>query len=680
MTSTRSIWLAAGSVRVGIDPARGAITSLAYGDREFVASSTAGSLVRLAVPLEGYDAHWMELGGVVPRVEQETDRVTLCYDRVVSAQTVLDVAVRIEFRVGEEGLILRAEVTNRSERLVPQVAFPQLQGLVARAPGHPTALQLPGRRMMPFDELVMRPDDLSFLDVHLQEYIYYGCPDFTMKWFDFGDPQGGISMYSRNTRYTTQGLLVERQDRATERLNLRWTHYPELAPGEAWDSGEFVVLPHEGDWYVGARAYQQFASEQYPYRAPQHIREALAIRSIWPALRNTRPTFTFKEIPEYVLEAAEDSLGIGEVVLWHWWLKNGLPMIIDERLGDEQDLREALAACREGGVPVALFVSHHILREGEETDPSWVHRNRAGQVIVWNWTYSDEYLPKFPVLFQATHSMVKASALSRGWREASLQEYRRIMDLGAESICFDVFYAWNEPDYSPTADGRPDEAGERLKTFGLQARDIIHETRPEGTFSGEWPSDIKVPVIDYTWDWRNGYDVADSAPFRYVFPQFRLNANVGAHPRGPALAFMEGALLNVMPGGLRTERLVDHPQLSDQLRRLTALRRRFLPFFTEGQYHHLEGMTVSGGDARLYAHGGAMLVILCNASDGPASITVSVDPALIGLRGDHWQAAVFASDGTHRDVGLHEGVVRLEQLVSPDDVTVIHLTAGMGVP
>lgn len=673
MYEAETIRLCAGAVRAEIDPSRAALVALSYGDREFVAADATGSLVRVAAPVEGYDAHWMRPGGVAPRIEQGPQQVTLTYDRLVSAHTELEVSVRIQAGIGDEGLILRAEVANHGDVLIPQVAFPQLQGLVPREPGHTAVLQLPGRRMRPFEELVMRPEDMSFLEVPLQEYIHYGCLDFTMKWFDFGDSRGGFSVYSTNTRYTTQGLLVERQDRFSERLNLRWAHYPELRAGETWDSGEFVVVPHEGDWYAGARAYQRFAAEQYPYNAPRHIREALAVRSIWPALRNTRPTFTFKELPEYALEAADESLGIGEVVLWHWWLKNGLPIVIDERLGDEAELREALAACRDGGVRMSMFVSHHILREGDETDPSWVHRNRAGQAIVWNWTYSDEYLPKFPVLFQATHSMVKASALSRGWRETALAEYRRIMDLGAESICFDVFYAWNEPDYSPTADGRPDEAGERLKEFGRQAREIVHAVRPEGTFSGEWPSDIKVPIIDYTWDWRNARDVADCAPFRYVFPQFRLNANVGAHPRGPALAFMEGALLNVMPGGLRTQRLADNPELVEQLRRLAALRRRFLPFFTDGQYHHLEGVSVSGGEVRLYACDGAALLVLCNAGDDQATISVEVEPERIGLARTRWHATAYPSDGTRFDAGSHDQVIRLHRQVAPDDVIAVHL-------
>lgn len=662
-----------GATSVEIDPARCALVSLRHGDREYVDPERAGSLVRLAVPVDGHDAHAAEIADAEPAVERDGQRVVLTYAGVASVHGTLGVTVEVHLALGDDGLTVRARVANEDDRLVPQVAFPQLQGLTPRTAGDETALQLPGRRMLPFEELAMRPDDLSFLEVPLQEYIYYGCLDLTMKWLDYGDAEGGVTMYSRDTRYTSQGLLVQRQDRFTERLDLRWAHYPELRNGEAWDSGEFVILPHDGDWYAGARAYQRFAAQQYPYRAPQRIREALAVRSIWPALRNTLPTFRFTEMPDYALECADDSLGIGEVVLWHWWLKNGLPMIVDDRLGSEDELRAALAACREGGVPVSMFVSHYILREGDETDPSWVHRKRAGQAIVWNWTYSDEYLPKFPVRFRATHSMVKASFLSEGWRKTSLEEYRRIMDLGAESICFDVFYAWDEPDYSPTADGRPDEAGERLLEFGEAARDIVHAARPDGSFSGEWPSDTKVPVMDYTWDWRNAYDVADCAPFRYVFPQFRLNANVGDHPRGPSLAFMEGALLNVMPGGLRTRRLADCPGLVDQLRRLTALRRRFLAFFTQGQFHHLEGLAVAGGEARLYAHDDEVLVVACNPSDAPAQVTAEVDPAVPGLAAGTRRATVVTSDGGESDAGAHDGRVRLTLDVAADDVVLLHL-------
>jgi hypothetical protein len=669
-----TVVLPAGDGTVEIDPTTGAVRQITVAGRGLLDPAHTGSLMRLAVPVEGYAAHHLDLSLGEPTVEQRDGGVRLVYDRLTSES--LDLAVRVELDVAAtaDGVVLRAKVRNDSDVDIPQVVFPQVFGIVP-GPSEPTRLQLPGRRMMPLTELAMRPDDLSFLEVPMQEYIYYGCLDLTMKWFDVGDAEGGLTVYWRSPRYTTQGLLVELQDRSADRTNLRWAQYPTLKPGDEWDSDDVVLVPHRGDWHVGAEAYRQFVKERYVYDAPRHIREALAIRSVWPALRNTRPTFRFEQLPDYVEEVADPALGVGEVVLWHWWLKNGYPIIVDERLGSEGDLRDALARCHEIGVPVSMFVSHHILRDTDETDPDWLHRNKTGQAVVWNWTYSDEYVPKFPVLFAATHSMIKASALSPGWRKTGLEEYRRAIDLGGDGICFDVFYAWGEPNYSASADGEPDEEGERLLQFAREARDLIRERRPNGTFSGEWPSDLKVPVIDYTWDWRNAYDVADCAAFRYVFPQFRLNANVGAHPRGPVTAFMEDALLNIMPGGLRTQRLADHPELIALLRGLNALRRRFLPFFTEGRYRHLEGSTVTGGDARVYTHDGDLLVILTNPSDASADVSVTVDPSALGLTADAWAVTAHALDGSVSERETTSGAYRTSEALGPDGLLVLHLGA-----
>jgi hypothetical protein len=124
--------------------------------------------------------------------------------------------------------------------------------------------------------------------------------------------------------------------------------------------------------------------------------------------------------------------------------------------------------------------------------------------------------------------------------------------------------------------------------------------------------------------------MADAGPFRYVFPQFRLNTNVNEHPRGALLGFMEGALLNVIPGNMRTYRLRDCPELSRMLRQLAALRRRFLPYFTEGQFRFREGLSVDGGDSRLYTHDDHILVIVTNPSDVTADVTISVDPTVWG--------------------------------------------------
>ena len=108
------------------------------------------------------------------------------------------------------------------------------------------------------------------------------------------------------------------------------------------------------------------------------MREALAIRTMWAAVRNAdAPAGGLDRIVQIAEEVADPALGVAELVVWHWWQKNGLPLILDPRLGTEADLRSVLARCRELGVPVSLFVSHHLLRDSDETPREWRHLNAA---------------------------------------------------------------------------------------------------------------------------------------------------------------------------------------------------------------------------------------------------------------------------------------------------------------
>lgn len=674
-----AVRLQAGSGSVDLDPETGAVTSIQLDGRAFVseAGRTSG-LVRMSVPTDNYPSHYLELGTHGrPDVQQIDGGVRLVYDGLRSQYAELAVDVAVDLTTTDDGLVVRARVENNSAQTIPQLVFPQLIGLEAVGGTDGTRLQLSRRRFEPFTELAMRPEDARWLENPLQTWFHYGVKEFSMKWLDYGDADGGLTVYSRDTRYTTQDLVLDRQARDLDLLDLRWTHYPYIAPGESWDSGDYVLLLHGGDWYAGARAFQSFARDAYPYHAPRRIREALAIRSVWPAIRNSPPTFRFDGLHTYAEEIADPDLGIGELVLWHWWLKNGLPMIIDQRLGKQQELEAALATCAELGVTVSMFVSHNILRQTDETDMAWCHLNAAGQRVENNWTYGRDFLPRFRLSFMGTHAMVDATPASKGWRDQALTDYAKALDYGGVSLCFDVFHAPYGPEYNPSADCRPDEAGVRLVEFAQQARELIHARNPEGSFSGEFVSDTKLPVLDYTWEWTNSYDIADAGPFRYVFPHFRLNANVGTHPRGALIAFMEDALLNLIPGQMHSHHLADHPDLLAMVRNLAALRRRFLPYFTEGQFRSLEGLSVDGGDARVFSHGEDVLIIAINPTDEPVTVQVGVDPTTWGGGEAARTATVYGLDGSVRQgASPPETGQRLSADLGPDDLIIVELVAG----
>lgn len=619
---------------VEVDPQSGGLAALHLTEPEtsFVARPSTAGLLRFALPLSHFPSHHVEVGTHgAPTIERRDDTLTLTYETLTTSEGTFPVRVEITLMAAPDGLRLRARVHNGGSDVIPQVCFPQLLGLGAIDGAEETRIQLSRGQVWPLLELTARPDDARFLQIHLQRYIPRGSGIHNMKWLDYGSSQRGFSLYREETRDVTQGLLVDRPDRMDDQINLSWVHFPFIQPGETWDSGEFVLLPHAGDWFAGARAYQSYAAQHYPYNAPKRLREALGVRSMWAAVRSTPPTFPLSEIPEYAAELKD--LDLAELIIWHWWLKNGYPIFLDPRLGTEAQFKDALDRCRAAGVPVSLFVSHHLVRDTDESDPSWFYRNAAQQHLLSNWTYGPGYTPRFGPTFIGTHSMVWGTALSPGWRETGLSEYRKIQEkYGPVSICFDVFVASAAPDFNPDADGRPDEEGEKLLEFAREARALIaeanRETNPEATFSGEFTADTKQSYLDYTWEWKNGSDMEASAPFRYVFPHFRLNANVNEHPRGALIAFMEGALLNVMPGNMHSWRLRDCPELVAMLKKLAALRKRYLRYFTEGQFRFTEGLTVRGGVARVYTHGEDVLVIAINPTDAPADVTVAVDPSV----------------------------------------------------
>lgn len=660
------------------DRDNGAITRIHLDESEtdFVRHPSGAGLLRIAAPFEHYPSHFAETSARAhPEVERGGDGVRITWPELVSDEGPLAVRVEIALNATSDGLVMSARVHNGWSEPIPEVIFPQLLDLEAIGGTVTTRLRLGRGNLRPFRELTMKPDDAWWLDRRLQRYLPFGGIPFNMKWLDFGDEKRGLTLYSRDTRHTTQGLLLQRPSRNVDCLHLRWIHYPFIQPGETWESGEYVLRPHAGDWYAGARAYQAFARTSYPYRAPQRIREALAVRSIWPAVRNAPPNFPIRKLPDYAAELTDPELGVTEMILWHWWLKNGYPIFLDPRLGTEEEFRAAIKACTGMGVPVVLFVSHHLVRDTDESDPEWFHLNAGGQPVADNWTYGRDFLPMFQVPFSGTHAMLRGSALSRGWREEGWRNYREILGRGASGICFDVFGAAKTPNFNPAIDGNPDEEGEKLLAFAERARRMIHAANPDGTFSGEHIADVNVPVLDYTWEWKNGYELVDAAAFRYVFPDYRLNANVNHHPRGALIGFMEGALLNLIPGNMHSHFLKDCPELVATLRQLTPLRRRFLPFFTDGQYRFMEGLTVEGGRARLYTHGDAILVVAVNPTDAPAEITVSVDPSVWGATPGSGRITVLHLDGRELESAATEHAPFTRSMrLEPDSLRIIEFS------
>ena len=254
-------------------------------------------------------------------------------------------------------------------------------------------------------------------------------------------------------------------------------------------------------------------------------------------------------------------------------------------------------------MPVSLFVSHHLLRDSDETPPEWRHFNAALQPVQDDWTYGRDFLPRWRVPFMGTHAMMRGSALAPGSRDGAHGD-GHLLDLGATSICFDQFWSWFEPNFSKDRDARPDAEGDRLLEFGSEAHAMIRQRNPGGTFSGEMPTEMKVPVLDYTWEWRNAEELDDDAPFRVVFPAVRLNGNTRerAYPRraarlrrGRADQHHAGQHAQLPAGGLPGAATHDHRACGVAAPLPQVFQRRRVPPYRRRQGRALPGAGVFPG-------------------------------------------------------------------------------------
>jgi hypothetical protein len=178
-------------------------------------------------------------------------------------------------------------------------------------------------------------------------------------------------------------------------------------------------------------------------------------------------------------------------------------------------------------------------------------------------------------------------------------------------------------------------------------------------------------VLDHRWDWRNSAELPQCSAFRYVFPQFRLNAHVNEHPRSAILAFVKGALLIMMPGAME-RRLRDFPRLVAVLRQLGQLRRRILSFFTEGQYRFEEGLVASNCVARLYSRGDNLLVLVTNPTDERVDAAIRIDRTVQGLPNRAGTLRACDLDGTLRDtIAIGPEAIKYATDLGPDHLGVL---------
>ncbi|HOW71014.1 MAG TPA: DUF6259 domain-containing protein [Phycisphaerae bacterium] len=568
-------------LELGLDTQTGAIRRLEYAGPGTLldAEPPEAGLIDVAYPIEAFEP--LRLAARHSRsaeIERGPDRVVIRLASLGPSRNHFKidgaVAATITLSADADGrsVILSAELENRSNRVLRQVIFPELRGLVAAGGPDDTVLKTCGFGSAPFRELVVPEADQWYaVNSSTVEHKSGGMfASMWARWLDLGSLRGGFSLFPRRWGWDPQTTTVLQLQQTTGKLRLLCVHPSEVPPGGKWSSGDWVLTPHRGGWAKGIETYRGYVRSKVNrrYSMPRHIREGLGFRTLWMCQgQPTDPTdvvWRFRDLPGLAEEARAH--GLLEMVMWAW--APGFDASLSApfpHLGTEQELVDAVRRCREIGVNVAPFIS--VLQASPKT------AGRYGLKIPDNngWTYHTELIPRWNPPYATGLSCVQVGPAHAQWQDEVADSCRRWADKGISSISWDQYW---------TSQAKPS-----MQDLTRRLRDYARKLDPESTFSGEelWNLEIDCDWLDYTWNWGV---YGDHQAFVNAFPAPRRNVNINRSVREARFAFMDNLFLNVWPSrpdGINgSERISNVAELSATLKTCARLRQQFLPYFTDG--------------------------------------------------------------------------------------------------
>ncbi len=575
---TRAVTL--NGLRITLDNRTGAIRRLEYPGPGTLLEADAkeAGLVDAAYPLEAFEPLRLSARNAIgAKIEEEPNRVVIRASLGPSRSQFRvegEVMAVATLRAHEDGhsILLSCEIENRSPRPLRQVVFPELRGLLPTAGPDNTIFKTCGFGSAPFRELLTPEADQWYANNNSTIEHKSGGMFHSMwaRWMDLGGLNGGVSLFPLRWGWDRQTTTVLQLQQSTQRLRLLCLNPEEVAPGQKWSSGEWLLTPHKSGWAKGIEPYREWVRSrvQRRYTMPRHIREGLGYRTVWMCQNQPGDpgdaVWRFTDLPDLAREARAH--GLVELVLWAWQpaFDASLPAPFPH-LGSEQEMIEAARECRSIGVPITPFIS--VLQANPKT------AGRYGLRVTDNngWTYHTEMLPRWNPPYATGLSCVQVGPANQAWQDEVAQACRCWADRGFASISWDQY--WTSAD-------KPS-----MQDLTRRIRDYARQRDPESSFSGEelWNVEIDCEWLDYTWNW-GAY--RDCQAFVNAFPAPRPNVNIHRSVAEARFAFMDNLFLNVWPAKPDningSERISAVSSLSETLKTCARLRRQFLPFFTEG--------------------------------------------------------------------------------------------------
>lgn len=610
-----------GRFKIVIDDASGAIRSLVIKeiDCDLISEQRLAANFRICLPLPDYQCNYIDgIQQVADSISRQGDTVSLTFSRLSSPRGEFNIDVVQTVEMTRDDIRFRAKLVNHEELAISEFWFPRIGGWTQFGSGRRAMAATPGYKTCGHNLSFFRAfPGRQGLGAEAAEWSA-NYPGMVMPWIDLHDPASGMGLYmgyhDTTFRFSTwhtylYPTISGREDKWLGKdesgdlpVGLVFSHvrYPFISAGESFESGEFILRPHKGDWHEGALFYREWFMRHFPFdKSASWLRKKRSWFSSILYQPEDRIVADYEGYDTWCQEAKSSRIDTHELIGWD---KGGLERDYPEyepedKLGGRDGFRRLLKNIESRGDKCLVFINYNIL----DQNTAWFRdelcryqmQDQFGKQPVWMAWGESTLLARLGL---NVRRHLVASVVPEF--ESILERFflDRVRD-GAHGFQIDKLCVGSRLDFNPLNKLKPDVAlcGGLVDAIGrLLAK--CREINPDFCFAAEAGQDRLLPYADVFY--RNS-SKTNISPLRYVFPEWTSCQHI-SEPKdfqGVNGAVLTGSVICVEP--LTYQGSLGHPlygEMRDYLREVDLIREEFADILFLGAYYDTCGAVLTSGD------------------------------------------------------------------------------------
>ncbi len=423
----------------------------------------------------------------------------------------LNITITCTFELSGDELHCSAYLANNSEFQINSFDFPMIGG-IGNMDASKNFLYWPNRP----GERYLNPAELKNTFKG-----QYPC-GMSMQWFEYGNDTQGLYFASLDQSLQTTGMsVVPEPDSKT--LTFGMTKYPFIGCGEQWNSANYVISPHVGDWHTSADRYRRWAKTWMRQQSvPDWIQKTNGWFLVILKQQNGNLMWRYPEIPQILPIAKKE--GLDFLSLFGWGIGGHDHLYPDyspdPNMGNAVDIRASIEAVHRNGGKVVLYTNGQLV---DTTADYYQTIGKKYAAMQWNGEHYTQHWKKYKNHSGYKHALMCQT--TQEWSNKMLELAEYIHGLGSDGVMYDQIGMGSAPFcFDPTHNHNSPAlaTGPGILHNFQRIQEHFRTVDPDFAVLSEGVTDAFGHFVDFTHGSGRGYmynSIAFPALFRYTFPE-----------------------------------------------------------------------------------------------------------------------------------------------------------------